>query len=184
MCFRAIFTAFSTASAPEFANIVFFSWSPVPSAFSRSASSMYGSFAVTWKHVCVSSSSCRWAAATTSGAVWPTFSTAMPVAKSISRFPSTSSTIAPGRARGHDRVEVRDAQGDGGRRAARTTRATVGPGISVTSFRSCGMSMTVLRRRPRVSFGRVAREYRADQLGCQPAGRSRTGKDPEARRSS
>ncbi len=40
MCFRAIFTAFSTASAPEFANIVFFSWSPGTSAFSRSASSM------------------------------------------------------------------------------------------------------------------------------------------------
>ena len=43
----------------------------------------------------MSSSSCRWAAATTSGAACPTFSTEMPVAKSISRFPSTSSTIAP-----------------------------------------------------------------------------------------
>ena len=37
---RAIFTAFSTASAPEFANIVRFSWSPGARAFRRSASSM------------------------------------------------------------------------------------------------------------------------------------------------
>ena len=37
---RAIFTAFSTASAPEFANIVFLGASPGASAFSRSASSM------------------------------------------------------------------------------------------------------------------------------------------------
>ena len=42
----------------------------------------------------VSSSACRWIAATTSGAVCPTFSTAMPVAKSIRRLPSTSSTMA------------------------------------------------------------------------------------------
>ena len=37
---RAIFTAFSTASAPEFANIVRFSKSPGARALSRSASSM------------------------------------------------------------------------------------------------------------------------------------------------
>ena len=37
---RAILTAFSTASAPEFANNVFFGPSPGASAFSRSASSM------------------------------------------------------------------------------------------------------------------------------------------------
>ena len=66
---RAIFTAFSTASAPEFANIVRLSNSPGARAFSRSASSMYGSFAVTWKQVWVSSSSWRCAAATTSGEV-------------------------------------------------------------------------------------------------------------------
>src|SRR3990172_6590498 len=92
---RATFTAFSTASAPEFANIVFLGESPGVSAFRRSASSMYGSFAVTWKQVCVSRSSWSCAAFTTSGEVWPTFRTAMPVAKSISRFPSTSSMIAP-----------------------------------------------------------------------------------------
>ena len=65
---RAIFTAFSTASAPELANIVLAGPSIGTSALSRSASSMYGSFAVTWKHVCVSSSACRCTAATTSGA--------------------------------------------------------------------------------------------------------------------
>ena len=53
---RAILTAFSTASAPALANIVLAGPSIGASAFSRSASSMYGSFAVTWKHVCVSSS--------------------------------------------------------------------------------------------------------------------------------
>src|SRR3954454_169683 len=40
---RAIFTAFSTASAPEFTSMVRFTWSPGVSAFSRSASSRYGS---------------------------------------------------------------------------------------------------------------------------------------------
>lgn len=40
---RAIFTAFSTASAPLFTSIVFFGPGPGTSAFSRSASATYGS---------------------------------------------------------------------------------------------------------------------------------------------
>ena len=43
MAARAIFTAFSTASAPEFTNIVFFGKSPGTSAFSRSARRTYDS---------------------------------------------------------------------------------------------------------------------------------------------
>jgi hypothetical protein len=40
VCFRAILIAFSTASTPELANIVFFGKSPGVRAFRRSASSM------------------------------------------------------------------------------------------------------------------------------------------------
>jgi len=50
---RAIFTAFSTASAPVVTSSVFFGESPGASAFRRSASSRYGSYIVTWKHACV-----------------------------------------------------------------------------------------------------------------------------------
>src|SRR5438445_344229 len=60
VAFRAILTAFSTASAPELANIVLTGPSIGISVFSRSASSMYGSFAVTWKQVCVFNSGSRW----------------------------------------------------------------------------------------------------------------------------
>ena len=135
MALRAILTAFSTASAPELANIVFTGPSIGTSAFSRSASSMYGSFTVTWKHVCVSNSSCRWAAATTSGAVCPTFSTEIPVARSIRRFPSTSSTIAPD-ARAVT-IGWRLATPSGIAAARRSNKARLlGPGTSVMSLRS------------------------------------------------
>src|SRR5436190_8610478 len=145
VAFRAILTAFSTASTPELANIGFTGPSFGTGAFSRSASSMYGSFAVTWKQMCVSNSSCRWAAATTSGAVCPTFSTEMPVARSIRRFPSTSSTIAP-----DERAVTIGwmlATPGGIAAARRSNRARLfGPGISVISLRSCGMSMDTVCR--------------------------------------
>src|SRR5438034_2594772 len=139
---RAIFTAFSTASAPEFANIVRLSNSPGANAFSRSASSMYGSFAVTWKHVCVSSSSCFCAAATTSGGVWPTFRTEMPVAKSISRLPSTSSMIQPEARAVTMGWTLNTAWGMAAFRRSNHSR-DFGPGISVRTFRSCGMSIVL-----------------------------------------
>src|SRR5438034_1002665 len=139
---RAIFTAFSTASAPEFANIVRLSNSPGANAFSRSASSMYGSFAVTWKHVCVSSSSCFCAAATTSGGVWPTFRTEMPVAKSISRLPSTSSMIQPEARAVTMGWTLSTAWGMAAFRRSNHSR-DFGPGISVRTFRSCGMSIVL-----------------------------------------
>ena len=49
---RAIFTAFSTASAPLLVNIVFFEKPPGTSRFNRSASITYGSYIATWKQVC------------------------------------------------------------------------------------------------------------------------------------
>src|SRR5436190_7328551 len=163
VAFRAILTAFSTASTPELANIVFTGPSIGTSALSRSASSMYGSFAVTWKQVCVSSSSCRWAAATTSGAVCPTFRTEMPVARSIRRLPSTSSTIAPD-ARAVT-IGWMLATPGGMAAARRSNRARLlGPGTSVTSLRSCGMSMDTVCRSGRPESPRSPR------AGCRRLG--------------
>ena len=83
----------------------------------------------------MSSSAWRWIASTTSGAVWPTFSTAMPVAKSISRFPSTSSTIAPdARAVTIGWIAPTPLATAASRRANHSR--DFGPGISVTSLRS------------------------------------------------
>jgi hypothetical protein len=73
---------------------VFFGKSPGVSAFSRSASSIVG-LVPRDPAVWMSRSICRTAASITSGAAWPMFRTAMPVEKSISRLPSTSSMIAP-----------------------------------------------------------------------------------------
>jgi hypothetical protein len=100
---------------------------------------MYGSFAVTWKQVWVSSSSCRCAAATTSGEVWPTLSTAIPVAKSIRRLPSTSSMIAPDARAVTIGWVLKTPCGTADARRSNHSR-DLGPGISVTTLRSCGMS--------------------------------------------
>src|ERR1700688_4976119 len=53
---------------------------------------MYG---VTWKQVWVKRSTCSVTAATTRGALLPRLVTEMPDARSIRRFPSTSSMIPP-----------------------------------------------------------------------------------------
>src|SRR4029453_18772301 len=161
---RAIFPAFSPASAPEFANIVRLSKSPGAKAFSRSASSMYGSFAVTWKQVWVSSSSCFWAAATTSGGVWPTFRTEIPVAKSISRLPSTSSMIEPDARAVTIGWTLNTAWGMAAFRRSNHSR-DFGPGISVTTFRSCGMSIVL----PSGRGCRSSVTRRAGGAGSRPA---------------
>src|SRR6185503_12819214 len=140
VAFRAILTAFSTASAPALANMVLAGPSIGASAFNRSASSMYGSLAVTWKQVCVSRSTCRCTAATTSGAAWPTFRTEIPVARSISRLPSTSSTIAPDARAVTTGWRFATPVGTASVRRANHS-VLLGPGTSVTSLRSCGMSM-------------------------------------------
>src|SRR5438034_2218026 len=172
---RAIFTAFSTASAPEFANIVRLSNSPGANAFSRSASSMYGSFAVTWKHVCVSSSSCFCAAATTSGGVWPTFRTEMPVAKSISRLPSTSSMIEPEARAVTVGWTLTAAWGTAAFRRSNHSR-DFGPGISVRTFRSCGMSIGASFR-SRLSVKCATPGRSAARPGPSPESSSGRGRD-------
>ncbi len=50
VAYRAIFTAFSTASAPVETNSVFFGNDPGVSSFRRSASSTYGSYWATCMH--------------------------------------------------------------------------------------------------------------------------------------
>ncbi len=128
---------------------VFFGKSPGVSAFSRSASSIVGSFPVT-PAVWMSRSICRTAASITSGAAWPMFRTAMPVEKSISRLPSTSSMIAPearaltiGWIAGNADVMAPS------RRAIHSF--DFGPGIWVRTLRSCGMSTV---RPPRSAVAR------------------------------
>ncbi len=93
---RAILIAFSTASAPEFANIVLAGPSIGASRVQPLGELDVGLVGASRGSRC----GCRaragaLAAATTSGAVCPTFNTEIPVARSISRLPSTSSTIAP-----------------------------------------------------------------------------------------
>ncbi len=95
MCLRAIFTPFSTASAPEFTSTVRFSWVPGVCSASSSATRTYSSYGVTVKSVWITSPSCAVAASTTSWRVCPTVVTPMPAPRSMKRLPSTSSTIAP-----------------------------------------------------------------------------------------
>ena len=92
---RATFTAFSTASAPELKSAERFSWVPGVSSASFSQTATYSSYGVTMKHVWVKSATWRWTASTTRGAALPTVVTAMPEPKSMSWLPSTSRRIPP-----------------------------------------------------------------------------------------
>jgi hypothetical protein len=92
---RAIFTAFSTASAPVEKSAVFFPCAPGVRRLRRSATSRYPSYSVTRKQVCVKRAACAAIAATTAGCDAPTLVTAIPDAKSMSWFPSASRRIAP-----------------------------------------------------------------------------------------
>ena len=56
---RAIFTAFSTASAPEFTSTERFSWSPGVSRASASHTATYSSYGLIMKQVCVKSRGLR-----------------------------------------------------------------------------------------------------------------------------
>ena len=92
---RAIFTAFSTASAPELNRAERLSCAPGVSSLSASATATYSSYGVTMKQVWVKSATCCCTAATTRGAELPIVVTAMPDPKSISWLPSTSTTMPP-----------------------------------------------------------------------------------------
>src|SRR3989304_5499234 len=69
----AIFTAFSTASVPEFSRIAFFGRGPGASRHSVSHSRTYDSYGATLKSVCVYRAACAWMACTTFGWEGPTF---------------------------------------------------------------------------------------------------------------
>ena len=126
---RAIFTAFSTASAPEFANIVFFA-----KVAGRERVQALGELDVRLVRrdveagVGVELGLPLDRRRPPRGRCGPTFRTAMPVAKSISRLPSTSSTIAPEARAVTIGWMFATPVGDGLRRAARTTRGTSGRG--------------------------------------------------------
>ena len=92
---RAILTAFSTASAPELNSADRFAPSPGVSRLSCSATATYASYGVIMKQVWVKSATCARTASTTRGAALPIVVTAMPEPRSISRLPSTSSTMPP-----------------------------------------------------------------------------------------
>ena len=92
---RAIFTAFSTASAPELNSAERFSKAPGVSALSCSQTATYDSYGATMKQVWVNRSTCARTASTTRGAELPTLVTAMPAAKSIHSRPSTSAMVPP-----------------------------------------------------------------------------------------
>jgi len=88
-------TAFSTASEPELNSTERFSLEPGASRFSCSATATYSSYGVTMKQVWVKSATWARTASTTLGAELPMVVTAIPEPKSMSRLPSTSSTIPP-----------------------------------------------------------------------------------------
>ena len=95
MARRAIFTAFSTASAPELTRTDRLSWVPGVIRARPSHTATYSSYGLIMKQVCVKSAAWAATAAVTSGALAPTDVTAMPEPRSISTFPSTSSITAP-----------------------------------------------------------------------------------------
>ena len=95
MACRAIFTAFSTASAPELNRAERFSWSPGVSSLSFSQTCTYLSYGVTMKQVCVNAAICSVTASMTRWLPFPTVVTAIPEPKSMSWLPSTSRTMPP-----------------------------------------------------------------------------------------
>src|SRR5919112_6606580 len=95
VAWRAILTAFSTASAPELNSAARFSTTPGVNVINCSQTVTYDSYGATMKQVWVKRSTCSRTAATTRGAALPTLVTAMPEAKSIHSRPSTSRTMPP-----------------------------------------------------------------------------------------
>jgi hypothetical protein len=92
---RAIFTAFSTASAPELNSAARLANPPGVRSINCSQTATYDSYGVTMKQVWVNRSTWARTASTTRGAALPTLVTAMPEAKSIHSRPSTSRSPAP-----------------------------------------------------------------------------------------
>ena len=91
----AILTAFSTASDPELNSAERFSKLPGVRRLSASATATYSSYGVIMKQVWVKSATCSRTASTTRGEELPIVVTAIPDPRSMSRLPSTSSTMPP-----------------------------------------------------------------------------------------
>ncbi|CAG7609869.1 exported hypothetical protein [Actinacidiphila bryophytorum] len=92
------------------------------------------------KQVWVNSASCSAALRTTIGALLPTEVTAMPEPKSISRFPSTSSTTPPPARRTYTGSVTPTPSATAAAFLADNS-CDFGPGTAVTSLRSCGNSL-------------------------------------------
>ena len=95
VAWRAILTAFSTASAPELKNAALFGPEIGLRAVIRSASSTYDSYGTIVKSVCRKRSTWTCSAADTAAFVWPTFRQPMPPDQSRNVLPSTSVTTQP-----------------------------------------------------------------------------------------
>ena len=134
-------TAFSTASAPELNSTERFSPEPGVSRLRCSATATYCSYGVTMKQVWVKSATCARTASTTRGAELPMVVTAMPEPKSMSRLPSTSSTIPPA-ARAANTGIVCPTLCDTAAARRLVSSSDAGPGISVTRWRLCSTADT------------------------------------------
>jgi hypothetical protein len=133
---RAIFTAFSTASAPVENSAVRLGWVPGVSRLRRSATSTYPSYPVTRKQVWVNLAACSCTRETTSGALAPTLVTAIPEARSMRWLPSTSTMMAPPARSTKTGRFVPSPRGTACERRCWMARES-GPGSSVTRVRRC-----------------------------------------------
>src|SRR6478609_1907833 len=95
------------------------------------------------KQVCVNAASCSVARATTAAALLPTFVTAMPEPKSIRLLPSTSSSTPPP-ARDTYTGSVVPTPAGTAPSLRDCSSCDFGPGIAVTSRRSCGSGVAAL----------------------------------------
>ena len=91
------------------------------------------------KQVCVNAATCSVTRSTTSGALLPTLTTAMPLARSISELPSTSTITPPPAAATYTGSTLPTPDATAAVRRSCSARDR-GPGISVTSRRSWGRS--------------------------------------------
>ena len=91
------------------------------------------------KQVCVNAATWSVTRRTTSGALLPTLVTAMPLARSISELPSTSTITPPPAAATYTGSTLPTPDATAAPRRSCSSRDR-GPGISVTTRRSCGRS--------------------------------------------
>ncbi|CQD25250.1 hypothetical protein BN970_07048 [Mycolicibacterium conceptionense] len=133
---RAILTEFSTASDPELNKADRFSPRTGVNRFSCSQTATYCSYGVTMKQVWVKSAAWAATASTTRGDELPIVVTAMPEPRSMSRLPSTSSTMPPPARAAYTGMVVptpRETAAD----FRPINAADFGPGMVVARWRDC-----------------------------------------------